>query len=298
MQDFWWVFALLCSIVSAGQVLYNQVFKFDSLIVTIYRGFGVALLLLPFAFMLKPISNPYFYILCIIQGTVIGYFDYHIFEASRRFGAGITGLAQPLTLMITFVAWLIISPETATLLFENKIKMSIIVLSLTSISACIYFLQNNKDNKKALKYLLLPMICVVLIDVVGKKVMSLGADDVVSAIYYYAFITAIFAGLANVIIFIKQKRNFKEIVTKNNLIKIGVPIAIIVISTNILKMYSVFLAFNPAYVGALLYSSPIWIMIFNKYFAKKLKSQKYISPNKWIVITIVISAILLVVASK
>ena len=297
MQDSWWIYTIICSVMTAMYILYNQIFKLNGLVITIYRGFGTALLLLPFTFFTPPVANTYFYVLCIFQGLLIGYVDNRFFSAARIFGADITSIIQPMSLIFIFIAWLTINPENLTTILENPLKSFITVFALMSISINVFALKKNKANMQALLFLLPSLLCIIAIDINVKQAMTAGDTNVYSAILYYGMITGFVAGLCNLVVFLKQKRKIKEIFNRKNILHVGIPIALLITLINILKNYSMLLSPNPAYVSAILYSYPIWIMLMNNYILKLQQTNNYTRPNKKIVLTIVFAVIILILVS-
>ena len=61
-----------------------------------------------------------------------------------------------------------------------------------------------------------------------------------------------------------------------------------------LKNYSLYLGSNPAYVMAIIYAYPIWVLLANNVYSRYVKHQDYAKPSKRVLISMVISIIVLI----
>ena len=96
------------------------------------------------------------------------------------------------------------------------------------------------------------------------------------------------------IAFIKQGNKFKEVLAFRNLFLAGIPMIMLIMGMYVFKNYSFHLSDNPAYVMAIIYSYPVWIFMANNLFSKYLKNKEYARPNKWVMLSMVISVLVLI----
>jgi hypothetical protein len=68
-------------------------------------------MLTPFAFFFELPSNPWFWILGIIQGLLIAYVDKKTFLCSRIYGGEITASIKPFVIAFVFTFWWLIKPS-------------------------------------------------------------------------------------------------------------------------------------------------------------------------------------------
>lgn len=173
----WWVLSLIASLFLAVFVYYNQIAKLPSHLMMMYRGFGVAVIMLPVCLIVGVKLHPLFYIFSAIQGLFIGYIDNKFFRSSKVFGAEVTGSLQPISLALTFILWLIIKPESFISLINDPLKFMVILLCLTGIVVSVMLLRKAKLNKKAVLYLLPCIIIAGCGDPFIKIILSYGSLD-------------------------------------------------------------------------------------------------------------------------
>ena len=294
MQNLWWLVSIFASFVFAMYIFANQIFKLKVSLMMIYRGIGAALVLLPFCFFINGIDNNLFYGLCVIQGILIAYLDNRLFNAASRFGAEITSVIQPLSVLLGFVMWFIIVPTQFFNLAANPLKLVLVVGAMLGIVTSVILFRKNRLSRLAFLYLLPAMLTVTVLDLLGKILMNIGSDNILGAIFYYSLITSAVAGAINMVAFLKQGHDFKEVVAPRNLFLAGIPMIMLIMGMYVFKNYSLYLSENPAYVMAIIYSYPVWIFVANNIFSKYLKNKEYARPNKWVMISMVVSILVLI----
>lgn len=296
MQHLWWVVAIFASFIFAMYLFANQVFKLKGSLVMIYRGMGAAVVLLPFVPFVSGVGNPMFYYLCIFQGFLIAYLDNRLFNAASRFGAEITSVIQPISVLFGFVAWFCLVPQQFFDLCQDPLRLIMTVLSIFGIVASVLMFKKNRMSRKAFLYLFPALITVTILDLLGKGLMNIGANNIFGAIFYYSLITSVVAGIVNAFAFFRQGNSFKEVMLPRNLLFAGIPVVALILSMYALKNYSLYLAENPAYVMAIIYSYPIWILLANNVYSHYFSQKIYAKPNKWVIASMVLSIIVLILA--
>ncbi|MFV0626846.1 MAG: hypothetical protein ACK5N8_05815 [Alphaproteobacteria bacterium] len=296
-MTFWWAYAFVASFFLAMYVYCNQVFKLPAPLLMIYRGLGVFLLMLPFALTLSPQFGWLFYFLCAVNGIFIGYIDNRFFRSAKAFGAEATGIAQPLSLVVTFLSWTVIKPEYFMSLISNPFHFIIILLSLAGILTSIFILKNSQTSKKALLYLLPCIVVSGLLDTNNKNIMDLGKATPLIAVYFYTMVTALFSGIYSIVKYIRNGRDLREIWKTKNMKK-GFFVIFFIIGLVVFKGYAIGLAPNPAYVVAIVYLAPLWISAINSVQAHIMQKNAYKKMNIKIIILLVASVISLVLATS
>lgn len=296
MQSLWWLVAIFASFIFAMYLFANQVFKLKGSLVMIYRGIGAALVLLPFVPFVSGVENQNFYYLCIFQGVLIAYLDNRLFNAASRFGAELTSMIQPISVLFGFVMWFCIVPQQFFDLCQHPLRLFLTVCSILGIVISVLMLKKNRMSRKAFLYLLPALLTVTILDLLGKGLMDMGADNVFGAIFYYSLITSLIAGAVNAVAFFRQGNSFAEVIMPRNLLCAGVPVVTLIMGMYVFKNYSLYLADNPAYVMAIIYSYPIWILLANNMYSRYFTRKNYATPSKWILASMVISIIVLILA--
>ncbi len=294
MHQVWWLVAVLASFVFAMYIFANQIFKLKGSLIMIYRGVGAAAVLLPFALVVPGIDNPMFYYLCIVQGFLIAYLDNRLFNAAGRFGAELTSMIQPISVLFGFVMWFFIVPAQFVELCRNPLRLILTVTALIGIVVSVLMLKKNRFSRKAFLYLLPALLTVTVLDIMGKTIMDTGRDNVFGAIFYYSLITSLIAGTINAVAFFKEKNPISEILLPRNLFFAGIPIVFLILTMYVFKNYSLYLATNPAYVMAIIYAYPIWILLANNIYSRHFKHRLYARPQKKVLALMMASVILLI----
>lgn len=296
MNYLWWLTSIFASVVFAMYIFANQVFKLKGSLVMIYRGIGTALVLLPFAFFITPIDSVAFYILCVFQGLLIAYFDNRLFNASKRYGAEMTGTIQPISVFFGLIMWFIIKPETFMALIESPVRFVLTVAAVIGVILSVLSFKKSRINQLAFLYLLPSMLSVTVIDLVCKILMELGSENVWSAIFYYSLITSFIAGIINAVAFYRGGHSIKEVLLPKNIRCAGISIIIIIVAMYLLKNYSLYLGQNPAYVMAIIYAYPVWIFLFNNIYARFFNNKVYAKPDVKALVLMVVSIIVLILS--
>lgn len=261
MGQYWFIVAFLCSLLNAVFVYTNQVFKLSGPLFMVFRGIGQFLVLLPFFTFFHPVDNVLFYILCLIQGCIIAFNDYRLFRSAKAFGAEVTSSLQPLSIGLIFMFWLMVNPTDLIKMLNAPLHLILVIACLCGISVSILKMKCTKASSRAMKYLLPCLFLLSVNDVINKEAMMLGATDLLSAIYFYCFITAFVSGGLNLYVYLK-KHQFKELLNPQYHQK-AVIIVFLVTVAMITKNYAMYLSPNPAYVSAIIFLYPLWIVLSN-----------------------------------
>lgn len=259
MASYWWLTALLTGFVNAGYIYVNQIYKMNGMLLMLYRGFVVALIMLPAVLLSAPITDWRFYLFCILQGGIIAFNDYRFFRATKAFGAEVSGSIHPLSVSLMFVLWLLVTPSQLWYFAEHYWRFAAVVLCLGGIIAAVLRLRNAKASRRALGYLLPVLAVLACGDIVNKKAMQYGAENLFSAVVYYSFVTGIVCGLCSLAVYLHRRRPLAPVFEKRNLLR-GSVVAVMVIVLMIFKNVSMYLTPNPAYVSAIILLYPLWIM--------------------------------------
>jgi len=291
MQNYWWILALALSLLTASYVWINQFLKVKGSVLMAYRGLGTAVVLLPFCFYFAPIHNIWFYVLCIVQGLVLSIGENRILNSAKAFGAEVTSLIHPVSIAIIFVVWISLHPSELQQLLTQPQKFSLIILCLSGVATALILISKAKANRKALWFLLAAMSCETFIDITSKETTHLGAENVISAIFYYTLITSFVAGTINILF--QEKRRFKEIFERKNL-KFAWFFMSFAVLHSMLKTYTMYLSPNPAYVAAIVHAYPVWIMLGNNYLFAFAQKGHYIKIKPQYLILLLVSIVCLI----
>ena len=291
MQNYWWMLALCLSLLTASYGWANQFLKIKGSVLMAYRGLGATLILLPFIPFFAPIHNGWFYVLCVVQGLVLSVGENRILNSAKAFGAEVTSLIHPVSIAIIFVVWVGLHPAELRELIAQPEKTGAIMLCLAGVAVALILISKAKASRKALWFLIAAMSCETFIDITSKETTHLGAENVISAIFYYTLISSFVAGIGNILC--QDKRHFKEIFERRNL-KFAWFFMLFAILHGVLKTYTMYLSPNPAYVAAIVHAYPVWIMAGNNYLFASQQKGSYVKIKPAYLMLLLVSIVCLI----
>ncbi len=296
MEQLWYLFALLSGLASATYTSVNQFFRMSGALLMVYRGLMVAALVLPFMLVHPFIKNPYFYLICLLQGIVIAVLDYRFARAVKVFSAAVTATVQPMSIGIIFFMWLLFTPSLIRSYIAHPVQFLIILICLSGIVLAALKLRHAKTGRRAMKYLMPCLLLLALGDVLNKQAMMFGAENLTAAIFSYCFITGLVCGSWNFILYFRQEKSVKPIFEKKNLLR-GLVISLSMIFLMASKNAAMSGTPNPAYVTAIISLYPLWILLGQGIYQRLNPRAKKISVQPWIVCLLVLCVVVLILNS-
>lgn len=292
----WFIYALATSICAAVYYICNQNCKLSPHLFIIYRGFIPALIILPITLFLSPNFEWPFFLIAILQGFGVSYLDYHIYKLFQKYGAESVASVQPLSVLITFVFWLLIRPSLLVTYMENMWHFALIVLAVLCI---VYAVMKYRQQPFVLSCLrdMIPLLLIFsLIDVTNKLIMEYTNNHLLAATIYRVLIVSAMVGFVNLGVGFRCGIKASDLFKKENISAtwffLFIPISMMLIN------FSAFHADNPAYASAVIYMSVIWILLFNKilqYFGFSTKGDPI--AKRWIVLLVVATMLLIILTA-
>ena len=293
----WFIYALITSVLYALYHICNQESKLKVEIFIVYRGFLAALMATPFALIYHYIFPWQFYALVIFQGITISYMDYKYFQAFHKFGAENVNSVKPLTVMITFILWLIIEPSMLGRYMANPLRSLIIISSLLVIIYAVMNYRHQKIGRESLKFIVPLLFLSSIIDTSNKVIMEYAEGHLLALTFHRVAFTGWIIGVIN--LFFNRQKNIKmkELIDFKNICR-GSFILILVlsmVSVNFAMHYSP----NPAYTSAIMYLAVIWIMLINKFVPYSDNKKQYQNiALKWILLLLGAAITLILATAK
>ncbi len=253
----WIFFSLLYAIFNAIYVNYNAKYHFNGYVLGIVRGFGISFLLFPLIFTTNLNLSFDMFLVLVLQGVLIGFYDSHIFFASSLYGGHTTYGFMSLSVIVTLLLWWSIRfNDLEELLNEgNRILTLCLIVSAITVS---YWQMMKVHIKKQAEAYLYPLVFALALMSIATRYIALYSTNIYDGIIYYLTISCFISGIYNLIMYLifvvyrKPKTKIKAITFK--------PMFWLVIFSMILiasKSIALREANNPSYVVALLLLSPI-----------------------------------------
>ena len=292
----WAVSALLSAMLSAVYYLSAQNIKLDANTFMVYRGWVVALFLLP-VLMFNPVVFPRaFYVMAIAQGLIAATVDYAVFGINKNYGSETVSSITPLSVIIVFVMWCFIDADLLEQYWQNPWRSGAIVISCLGAVLALNRYHQVAFTRQAL-YKLLPLLLLTsAFTVLSKTVMDYASSMPVWGALWQNFIIAAVIGMVHLIIYYKKQLPLKNLVLPQNLLKGLIFIYMIVFLS--MKLLAFYYAQNPAYAAVLTYTSLFWVMLLSR----GVKAFKFNKPNaqasaRWKILFL-ISVLVLILATK
>ncbi len=264
----WIINGLIYGFFSALYTMVNQHHKFNGYILGIWRGFGIALVFLPFLFFLPVQTSAYNWFLLIFQGWLIGIYDSHLFFASADFGAGPTSRAMAVTALVTTILWWFFTPELFLHLFDNGTVFITLLLALAGFTASYWLMIRDNVSRALMKYMTPAILALAFMSMATKEIAMMG-QNVWANIAYYLVVATFVSGIYNTIFFIKHERpgfkGFFKRVFAREIVDTGIYIVCFSAALIASKTMAMRIAPNPGYVVALVLTAPLFVFALNKY---------------------------------
>lgn len=274
MIDIWVFFSLIMSFAMAGMFLVNEYFKASSLHMLFWMRLITLTILLPIIFFIPPPTDTIFYAGTITSALLFAYVDIMLIGLVAASGAGVVSRIEPLSVGLTFILWLLITPSLALDYIDQPIRGIGIVLSL---SGALYFamaLRRCEITSQALKYLL-PSILLIALGTLGAKI-AMDHSPPLSGVVYYAVIQCIIVLAAYIAILLFKPRVdwFRGVNITGQLKDRGVILGGICLSVTWLmgvpsKQYALSLVENPSYVTLFGLLSPVIILLIYRLVGRR-----------------------------
>ncbi|MCP4393670.1 MAG: hypothetical protein GY804_05310 [Alphaproteobacteria bacterium] len=295
----WWGTGILYAFSSSLIMLVNQQLNARPSAMMVWRGLALALVISPFLLFVTPPNNSKFYALSFIVGCLGSYFDNRLFTATSKFGAGIISRIIPLSMILSFFAWFIYNPAAFFELIEVPFKMSGIVSCLLVAMLSILAMKKNHINKDAIVFIAPAILAVSMIDVLNKSAMILIDYE---AVVYHMCLASFVTGVINLGVYIRENKliangnkeithvSMTDTLFSGKTVKAGLLVVLFMAITMSSKGYSMQTTPNPGYVSAIGYSSPLFILAFNK--IKGVKDEASVLAGMILVASIVCMIVL------
>ncbi len=279
-------FAVINSFAGTATSTITQKSKIDPAVLAIYRGLGLALVMLPFLIFIPYPISPLFYILVLANGLIASISFRKATEIIEEHGANIA--SKFLTVPPVFIAiiWWVLKPATfANFVDADPHKAFGAIFCLFGMMFTIFALGHNKYTHKALISSIPVFICYV-----AQAFLTFFALQEVSmaqGLFYYVFFQGFIVGIINYFVHIHHLKGY----VKNDLLitlfdRKVLKFGLLFILSMIVARMSTNVAFkllpNPSYVVLITNLQIIWVWVVSK----KMKLANVISPKKGVILAI------------
>ena len=292
----WVLFAIGASIVNALYYMCLQNIQLKPRVFMIYRGMIVALMVTPFLLFYQMLSAWQFYLISFIQGLIVACLDLRLFKANKQYGAETVSSITPITVAAVFMIWCLVDPMIIVKYAGNPLKSAFIMLSLCGIIFAMMKYRKVKFTKDAVIFLIPVIVLDAICSVLNKTIMAYSEDSLYGLCYWRIFITSLIVGIVHLVFYLREKDSVKELIDCNNLKKTYF-FALMPMSM-LFRNMGMYYAENPSYVSALVYTSLLWIIFFNRHIHFIHFNRVYMQMDKKWAMVMLISVIILILATS
>lgn len=263
----WVIPGLLYAFFNSVVIFANEKFKMQPSFLGMYRGFGSLAVALPFVFWIAPPTDVWFWVFAGVQGIMVGFFDYRLFAASARYGAGGTSMMTVLAIVLTIVLWWLIDFKRLLALLHDPL---VFVGTLLSLAGCVggYLrLAGGELRKSLLRYMAPAVLALSLMTLNSKNIVARGTLEQ-TTLYYVVMIGAV-GGLFNAGMYAcvdraREKSRFWRLIFSHKNLEGGLLMVLCSVLLMITKNIAMKSIPNPGFLNTLALTSPLWVLLINQ----------------------------------
>ncbi|GAB5387326.1 MAG: hypothetical protein Alpg2KO_02940 [Alphaproteobacteria bacterium] len=262
----WVPLALLTGVGWAAVVLVNQQVRMPGKQIMLWRGLVMCGVLLPVSLFCDWPHEMAFYGWCITLGLIVGIYDFIVFNVARDHGAGVTTRTMPAGILVSFSIWIAFHEADRLALFAEPWRAAGVVLCLVGVVMSMWFVRKNPVNRAAFKALAPVILMTGMLDVMNKMAVTSTEVPMFDRVILYALIVSASSGVVTAVQITtdpQRKQIVREAFQKKQLIG-GCVLITAMLLAMMTKAPAMADAPNPAYVGALMLTGAIWVVIFNR----------------------------------
>lgn len=241
--------------------------------ITLLRSFYCALAFAPFLFFVSWPTSWLFYFSAIGVGLLAVYADVKVYDAPRRFGAGVTARVLPLAPLFSFVLWYVFYPSDIHLIWSLGVWHSVgVVVCLLGGVISLMLMRRCQVSSAALLFLLPALLAFMVNDVLNKTAQE--ESSLWSGVFVFSFILMLCAFLSLAFPYVK-KEGGKKLCTFlfSKEAMIAMPLAVAYFLAIIARCFSMSETPNPSFTSMIGLSTPLLIMFYDKFRGKQDESR-------------------------
>lgn len=267
MSLLWALFSLLGAFCQSGSRLVNQFLKLPGAQLVLAVKFLMAVYVFPFALFCSWPSELWFYIWIGVQAPCVYIMERRRQNLVSRYGGGAVGRLEPLSLPLLFLLWFAVKPELLMENLQDPLRFAGIAIMIGGIAFFSMRLRHCEVSIVVMGQMLPVVICIALVSMFAKLAIDYGVG--VDAVIVYVFLQSAFSSFVAVIVhFVEGKHSETALprVFDKRLWKGAALLAVVVCCGVSARMLGVQSIDNPAYVNAIVATSPFWVILFYRLF--------------------------------
>lgn len=258
----WWICALASSIVSALFFTANQYLKLPGRTLVFWRGLIPFIVLAPVVFSIQWPVSPVFYGATFITAMIVTYTDAMQLQGASLFGGGVTARMKPFSVWLVFILWFVFHEEQRQIMFSDTPRFVGIICALVVGVLAASNMRKCPVSRDAFMFFLPIILTSAVVDFLNKTAMD--HSELWSGIIVYAWIQAlIISSISLTRHVVKEDMSLRDIFNRKMVLS-GIILGSCVVFMNISKNAAMSFAANPAYVSAIIFTTPFWVSLYFK----------------------------------
>ena len=280
------IFAFINSISASIINVVTQQHKIDPPVLAMYKGFGIALLMVPFVIIVPYPTNPMFYMLVIANGIFASISSRRGYEIINKYGAEISSKLLTVPPVLVAITWWIIKPVQFTdFINSDPIKSGAAIFCLIGMIFTIFAMGHNKHTKEAT----LKATPTFFFHTIQTFLFFFAVQDVtiLQAIFHYMWLQGLIIGIMNYFVHVHHLKGHvkdKLLITifDKKILKGGLTILLLMIVAKAATSVAIKWLPNPSYVVFIGNLQIIWVYIIDRFIHLK----NTIPPTKGLILAI------------
>ena len=273
----WVICGLFYGLFMSFYTYINQNNKVNGYVLGLWRGLGVAFVCFPLVLITPFQWDVPFFVMLVLQGIMVGYYDSHIFFSSAKFGAAGTSRILVFSILISMALWWGMHPEVFLKIWHRPIVFGGILLSVSGVILSYTFMLKTSLTKQLVRFMMPAVVVLSLMSTVTQMIMQ--RHTLFEGLVYYLFYVTLISGFYNLYFYIKtQTPTFRSAIIdifNQRVMYIGLLVVLFSALLIISKGIALNGTPNTGYINALSLTSPLWIMLYDHI----LKNKDYASPK-------------------
>jgi len=278
--------SFLASIFGATNSIISQKFNIDPPVLALYRGFGLAIVLLPFMLFVPAPTSWLFYVLVVVNGVMASFSFRRATEVIEKHGANIMSKFLTVSPVIVALIWWIINPTKFAIFVSDSPEKAIgSILCLIAMLVSMFTLEKNKTTHRA--FIDTSPLFLLYTAQTFSCYFALQEVSMIQGVFYYPFIQGLLIGIFNYFIHIHHlhshaKEKILQTVFDKKVLKGGLLLILSIALVRVFSNVSFKILPNPSYTNLIFNLQILWIYLASN----KMKLQKTIPPAKGILLMI------------
>jgi|GEM_PF-2324110 len=258
----WFFFALTAAWLQASVRLINQYHQLPGIRLVFASKIIKTLCVLPLLLFIEWPQNPWFYLLLCASAPLAVYQDKSILDFTARYGAGTVTRIEPLSVPVVFVLWMVLHPALLVAYAQTPLWFAAICGCIVFAVICALQMRKSDMSAGALRAMIPLLLCISALNMVSKSAVDLAPDS--NGIMAYVLIqSALMVAISG---FFNRDlvRQPMSLLSDKAILKVGFILSMLTICIMVLRLTGFMFAANPAYVTAVMLTSPFWVILYYK----------------------------------